>query len=255
MAGAAAVYDRALLLGPKRNDVLTLEEVERYGRENFGDPEYVSVYGLRPSVWYARGVRLLGRTVVECTRDRLGDLIGQDVATIARVAVDAAPVVVDPFAGSANTLVWIRRHLPGSRAIGFESDRAVFTATERNLAVLGIELDFHQVDYEGGLRGLVLPDGSPLIVFIAPPWGDALTKTSGLDLRRTSPPVSAIVDLIVGAFPQRPLLLAAQVYERLDRSSLSDLAAAFDSTTVKLYDIDEPGRNHGLALLTAGWSQ
>lgn len=255
MAGDSGAYDRALLLGPKRNDVLTLEEVERYGRENFRDSDYISVYGLRPSDWHERGVRLLGRTVVECTRDRLGDLIGQDVATIARALAGAAPVVVDPFAGSANTLFWIRRHLPGSRAVGFESDRAVFTATETNLAVLGIDLEFHQVDHEGGLRELVLPDGAPLVVFIAPPWGKALTETSGLDLRRTSPPVSAIVDLIAGTFPRRPLLLAVQVYERFNRDSLFDLAARFDSRTIKMYDIDPPGRNHGLALLAVGWRQ
>jgi hypothetical protein len=30
--------DRALLLGERRNDLLTLREVERYGRENFVNP-------------------------------------------------------------------------------------------------------------------------------------------------------------------------------------------------------------------------
>ena len=40
-------YDRAFLLGSsKRNDVLELWEVERYGRDSYGDPDYVSVYGL-----------------------------------------------------------------------------------------------------------------------------------------------------------------------------------------------------------------
>jgi hypothetical protein len=53
-----------------------------------------------------------------------------------------------------------------------------------------------------------------LIVFIAPPWGDALDPTSGLDLRRTTPPIAEIVDLLVHRFPQNRLLLAIQVYER-----------------------------------------
>src|SRR5262245_2649699 len=126
----AAAYDRALLLGPKRNEELTLEEVVRYGSESFGDPDYVSVYGLRPPEWYERGARLLGRTAVECTCDRLGDLIGHDIAEVARDG-DREPVVVDPFAGSANTLFWIRRHLPSCRAVGFELDAGVFEATER----------------------------------------------------------------------------------------------------------------------------
>src|SRR5215471_12142825 len=76
-------YDRSFLLtGTKRNTVLELWEVERYGIDSYGDAEWVSIYGLRPSEWYARGVRLLGRTVVECTRDRLGDAIGREVAAL-----------------------------------------------------------------------------------------------------------------------------------------------------------------------------
>jgi hypothetical protein len=252
--GKPAVYDRALLLGRKRNEVLTLEEVIRYGSQNFGDPDYLSVYGLRPADWYEHGVRLLGRTAVECTRDRLGDLIGQDVASVARGALGAAPMIVDPFAGSANTLFWIRQHLPRSRAVGFESDPAVFDATRANLSVLGLDLELHRIDYEAGLRALVVPDDEPLIVFIAPPWGDALSESSGLDLRRTSPPVSTIIELIVEVFPRRRLLLAVQLYERFDLTPMSELGLAFDSNAIKIYDIDQPGRNHGVALLTVGWT-
>ena len=63
------VYNRQLLLsGAKRNAVLELWEVERYGIDSYDDPAYVSVYRTRPADWYAKGVRLLGRTAVECTR-------------------------------------------------------------------------------------------------------------------------------------------------------------------------------------------
>jgi hypothetical protein len=50
-----------LLLGPKRNSVLELWEV-RHGIDTFGDAHYLSLYGLQPSEWYARGIRLLGQT-------------------------------------------------------------------------------------------------------------------------------------------------------------------------------------------------
>ncbi len=60
------VHDRALMLhGPKRNEVLTLEEVQRYGSDSFADPDYVRLYGMTPAQWYARGVRLLGRTALD----------------------------------------------------------------------------------------------------------------------------------------------------------------------------------------------
>ena len=59
-------YDRNFLLSPgKRNQEMALWEVEKFGTDSFGDPDYVSIYGMRPAEWYARGVRLLARTTLE----------------------------------------------------------------------------------------------------------------------------------------------------------------------------------------------
>src|SRR5260221_315356 len=69
------VYDRALLLlGPKRDKVLTLEEVRQYGVDSFSDPDYLRIYGIAPAAWNRQGIGLLGRTAVECTRDALASL-------------------------------------------------------------------------------------------------------------------------------------------------------------------------------------
>src|SRR5262245_59785976 len=136
------VYDRALLLyGRKRNEVLNLAEIEQYGLDSFADADYVSIYGMPPREWYRRGVRLLGRTVVECTRDALADHIGRDVAAVAICMPANQFVVIDPFAGSCNTLFWILRSLPNSEAIAFESDQQVFDLTYRNLAALNQRID------------------------------------------------------------------------------------------------------------------
>ena len=107
----ARFHDRDYLLSAgKRNDVLALWEVLRYGLDSFGDRDYVAIYGLKPADWYARGVRLLARTAVECTRDALADRIGRDISALAATApAVSGSVVVDPFAGSANTLYWIAR--------------------------------------------------------------------------------------------------------------------------------------------------
>jgi hypothetical protein len=78
------VDDRGLLLDAKRDAVLDLWEVQRYGTDSFDDPDYTCVYGLRPVEWYANGVRLLGRTVVECTLDVLADAIDADTAAAVR---------------------------------------------------------------------------------------------------------------------------------------------------------------------------
>lgn len=88
-------HDRELLLfGPKRNQVLALWEVQRYGSDSYGDEDYVSIYGMRPPDWYPKGVRVLGRTAVECTRDKLGNAIGKDVAAIVAKHSVTAPIVV-----------------------------------------------------------------------------------------------------------------------------------------------------------------
>lgn len=244
-----------MLLGDKRNAVLDLAEVEGYGRDAFGDPDFVSIYGLKPTDWYARGVRLLGRTAVECTRDRFGDLIGRDVAELAARATGmSGSVVVDPFAGSGNTLYWITRHVQPEQSVGFELDDAVFALTRENLSITGLAIDVVHGGYEPGIRGLNIPDNALVIVFISPPWGVALDEDTGLDLRRTTPPVSEIVDLAVGVFAQNKMLFAVQAYELVEADSLAELTRRFDWSALNVYDINPHAKNPGLILGTVGWT-
>jgi 16S rRNA G966 N2-methylase RsmD len=248
-------HDRSYLLGEtKRNDVLTLQEIQRYGRDSFGDADYVSVYGLKPEEWYSRGIRLMARTAVECTRDRLADLIGRDVAELSRGAGVSSSLVVDPFAGSGNTLYWIKRHASARRGVGFELDDAVYEVSRRNLSIVGLEVALVHEGHDAGLTALSVAEDELLIVFVAPPWGDALSKVSGLDLRRTEPPVAGIVDLIAATFPRRKILLAVQVYETVVPDSLTDVTSRCAWSSLRSYDIDAPGTNHGLLLGTLGWT-
>lgn len=162
--------------------------------------------------------------------------------------------MVDPFAGSANTLSWIARHVSAERAVGFERDDAVFAASRRNLALVGRDVTLLHQDHKAGLAALPVPQDRLLIVFVAPPWGDALSERSGLDLRRTQPPVPAIVDLVASTFPGHRVLLATQVYEAVVADSLTAVTARCDWSELRTYDIDAPGRNHGLLLGGLGWT-
>jgi hypothetical protein len=246
-------YDRDLLLGPKRNELLELWEVERFGRDSFGDAEYVSVYGLRPRAWYARGVRLLGRTVVECTRDRLAARISRDVAAVAREAAARGAVIIDPFAGSGNTLLWLAHRLNSRVAFGFEVDETVAALTQRNVALLDLPIVVLTEPYERAIGKVQILESDLVVVFVAPPWGDAL-RPDGLDLRHTTPPVTEVVDRVVATFGARRLLLAVQLYERVEPASLQDLVDRCDWSRRETYAIDPPGRNHGLLLGTSRWS-
>jgi hypothetical protein len=247
-------YDRRLLLaGAKRNQILELWEVQRYGSDCYDDADYVRIYGMPPAEWYSKDIRLLGRTAVECTRDALGAAIGADVAAqAARVSNVSGTLVVDPFAGSGNTLYWLLRHLPGARGLGFESDANVFQQTRQNLAALNWPVDIQNTDYRVGLSGLDDIADRLLVVFIAPPWGDALDATSGLDLGRTTPPIVEIVDLLTQRFPKSPLLCAIQVYEKVNDASMAEVQRRFDWSASRNYVLNAPGQNHGVLIGAKG---
>lgn len=248
-------FDRRLLLGEKRNEVLSLPEVRGYGNHTFGDPEYLSIYGLKPADWYGKGVRLLGRTTVECTRDLFADLIGRDVAKAAAAAPGVrGSVVVDPFAGSGNTLYWLTRWVEPERSVGFELDDVVFALTRENLSIMGLGVEVLHEGYETGLRRLNVSDDALVIVFISPPWGVALDDESGLDLRRTTPPVTDIVAFAMDVFAANKLLFAVQAYELVEAESLAELTRLFDWSAVSVYDINPHAKNPGLILGTVGWA-
>jgi hypothetical protein len=185
----------------------------------------------------------------------LGDAIGKDVAAIAAArSPRARALVIDPFAGSGNTLYWLLRHLLGERGVGFESDAEVFRLTRQNIAALALPIDIQNTDYLSGLAGVLVSPDELLIAFIAPPWGNALDRTSGLDLRRTTPPATEIVDFLLHKFYRNPLLCAIQVYEVVVPASLAELRSRFDWATLRINKLNMPGQNHGILLGTRGWT-
>lgn len=248
-------YDRSLLLhGSKRDEVLSLWEVQRYGTDSFGDQDYIKVYGLTPPQWYARGVRMLGRTAVECTRDELADRIGRDIALVAAGRPSRHQcTVIDPFAGSCNTLFWVLHHLPNSQGVAFELDPQVHQLTATNVASLKAPIKLHFGDYQSRLPELNVPPDNDIIAFLAPPWGKAFDETNGLDLRGTMPPIAAIIRFLDGIFPTRRLLVAVQVYEKIDPVSLADVQGMLEWSELRICDLNVPGKNHGLLLGTKRW--
>jgi hypothetical protein len=91
------------------------------------------------------------------------------------------------------------------------------------------------------------------VAFIAPPWGDALDPASGLDLRRTYPPIPEITERLNQHFAENPMLFVVQVHETVNRASLSELATQFDWSNLRIYDLLAPGANHGALLATRRW--
>jgi hypothetical protein len=249
-------YDRAYLLSAqKRNQVLELWEVQRYGLDSFADPDYVHLYGMPPAEWYQRGVRLLARTTVECVRDALADLMGRDVASALQHAPGGEGVtVIDPFAGSCNSLYWILRHVPGARGVAFEIDPTILAMTQANISSLDTPIALLNGDYRLHLSAWGVPADHLLVVFVAPPWGDALHAVTGLDLRQTQPPVATIVDDIDTAFQDLPILYVTQVFQHIEPTSLTDLESRFEWSELRIYDINVEGMKHGILLGSRRWT-
>jgi hypothetical protein len=77
---------------------------------------------------------------------------------------------------------------------------------------------------------------------------------AGLDLGRTTPPISQIIERIAQQFPRHNILFATLLYERVSASSLAELQTHFGWSEVRFYDINEKGKNHGILLGTKDWA-
>jgi hypothetical protein len=184
----------------------------------------------------------------------LGNRIGGDIASIAATLPKTTHfTVIDLFAGSCNTLYWILRYVPNSQGVACEFDSRVYELTKRNIAGLDRTIDLQHGDYQSLLADSHLPVDNVLIFFIAPPWGRALDEVAGLDLRRTTPPVTDIIGYITRTYPSQRVLLTTQVYEKLNPASLRDVQTLFDWSELRIYDLNDAGKNHGILLGTNGW--
>lgn len=252
---ASQKYDRDFLLSPeKRNQMVELWEVETYGRDSFNDPDHVHLYGMPPKAWYERGVRILARTCLEAVKDPLGNKIGSHIAEVVAPAVGNRPIgVVDPFAGSCNGLYAILRHLPGAKGIGFEVEPAVFDLTTRNIAHLNGPIELVHGSYKDLVRSRTHPADHLIVVFVAPPWGDALQPDTGLHLDRTKPPILEIIHDFEQVYGAQPVLYVIEVHEVNEPKALKAVEAAFDWSDLRIYDVNAPGLQHGVLLGTRRW--
>jgi len=143
--------------------------------------------------------------------------------------------------------------LENSEGIGFESDPQVFDLTRRNLAALGQRIKLVRGDYARLLANWRVPEGRGIVAFIAPPWGTALDEEKGLDLCGFTLPIGEIIEHIVRRFSKHHMLFAVQVYEKVSEPSLNQIRTMCDWTELRIYDVNEKGRNHGILLGSKRW--
>jgi hypothetical protein len=123
----------------------------------------------------------------------------------------------------------------------------------RNVDWLGAPIRLFNGDYRRLLGVHRFPAGRRIIAFLAPPWADALSSTTGLDLGRTKPPIAEIVADIDREYPDTPILYAVEVHERLAADPLAALRAGFEWSELSIYDLAGPTGRHGVLLGTRRW--
>jgi hypothetical protein len=130
----------------------------------------------------------------------------------------------------------------------------VFDLTYSNLAALGQKIEVVHGEYERLIERFRFPEDRGIVVFVAPPWGTALDEVQGLDLNRTTPPINEVIEQVVRRFSHHKMLFTIQVYEKVSASSLNGIRTRLDWTELRIYDINERGRNHGVFLGSEGWA-
>jgi hypothetical protein len=127
--------------------------------------------------------------------------------------------------------------------------------TARNIASLGVPIRLVHGDYHTFLSQHRFPSGHRIVAFLAPPWADALSAHSGLDLSRTRPPVGEIVADFERVYADTPILYVIEVHERLVPEPLASLRQKFGWSDVSIYDIAGPTGRHGVLLATNRWER
>jgi hypothetical protein len=211
---------RADLLGPSRTRTLAGHELMEVGRLVYGDADQLSLYGVPSSRMAERGVRLLGRTAIECSVDAYSAAVAGQVAAHGSGTPEPGPdaFVADLFCGSGNMGFHLGRRL-GLPVHASELDPLVHDHTRDSLTALGIEIDLQLLDYRDMLGKLGA--ASPRDTYVVePPWGPAFTP-HGLDLEATSPPVPQILADITASRDGTPCLVVIKTNDQIARDSLS----------------------------------
>lgn len=221
---------RERLLGTDRNRILELDDLLSTGDLILGDPEEMSIYGLKPEAFVDQDLALVGRTAVECKVDAHCEPIAQQLAAVfsSHRMTERKITVLDPFLGSGNLLYHIACRLNAEMAIGAEKDLAVSNATAHNFR----SLNFDATVINGSMAEtdvMDVPMDHTVVLLIDPPWGTGHALfTEGLDLSRTEPPVKEVM----GRFqrwlsPTNRLIYVAAAYERTTPASIDELAVAY----------------------------
>ncbi|WP_424104372.1 hypothetical protein [Paraburkholderia sp.] len=211
-----------------RDSELPLDLILEAGQAMYGRPDAISLYGRTPVEYFPLGVRLMGRTAIECCIDERAQYLAEEAYRVSqRLFPGERPIVIDLFAGSCNLLFHIARRLNAIEALGFESDANVFALTRRNLEIVQAPVQVHHGDYAACLAQFANPGGAPVVCVVSPPWGAGFNYDMGLDLLRTEPPIDTITNHIHQILWPHNFVVLIQTHRKTVFSSAQQVSAGF----------------------------
>ena len=173
-------------------------DVLRAGQLLNDSPNDLRLFGMAPITWYLLGIRIVGRTAVEATRDPQARFFARAVTATLREHGHEIHELIDPFVGSGNVLYHFAKETTAARGLGIELNPDIVRRTRRNFEVLhrwkrlsDVDIEIHEGDWS---RSSSMIGQGPTLIIIDPPWGDAYSKELGLDLRSTQPPIPEILE-------------------------------------------------------------
>lgn len=243
---------RAMLLGPKRATVLDADELVEASQGLYGDPDHLRIYGLSPRQFFARGVRILGRTAVECTTDPHAEAIALAIEAHMSSAGHARFSLVDLFVGSGNLLFHFAARTSADPVVGFERDAKIFALTRDNLAIMGSRAALYHAGFRDGLESLHLPVDRPCVVCLHPPWGGGFSFDEGLDLRRTEPPTDEVLDAVYACLPAPRVIVLHHIHERMVEASIEAVMHGHQLHRRAITRGSPPGMNSAYVICSRG---
>ena len=145
--------------------------------------------------------------------------------------------------------------MPGAEGLGFEFEQAIFEMTTNNIAALDAPIRLVHGDFRELLGQNRFPPSHRIVALLAPPWADALSPETGLDLSRTKPPIAEIIDSFERVYDNNPVLYVIEVHERLAPAPLRAIRNQFEGSELSIYDLAGPTGWHGVLLGTKRWRQ
>lgn len=204
-----------------------------------------------PKEFYNKGIRILGRSAIECAIDAHSVQMAKSIKQMKDTFFPHEEAIfLDLFAGSGNSLYHAAQSLNSPISIGIEINKGIFQLTKINHKIMGSDCQIHQGGSLEVIRTFKFPVSTPIIVFLAPPWGKGFSFDTGLDLLKTNPPTDEIIKIVKETFSQYRLIFVTQIYEKLVRSSLNKITDQFSYFSKETIPAISQGLNIGLLICT-----